>query len=90
MSESNVARDPHRDQSGSGRWSVDAAYSYVTANIWGRDRDGSLWLDVPAQMVRLGLPTGDRQTRQAFARRALRELRENGSHRSTHRRPGRS
>lgn len=51
---------------------------YICADVWGRARDGSLWLDVPARMVALGLDTDDRSLRQRFAREGMRELRRGG------------
>ena len=52
---------------------------YVCADCWVRDGDGSVWVDVPARMLALGYQgQEDRQARQQFGRRALRDLREMG------------
>ena len=53
-------------------------FSYICADVWIRERDASLWLDVPAHMIALGFSPDDRRARQSFARKALRELREMG------------
>jgi hypothetical protein len=52
--------------------------TYITADTWGRDRDASLWIDVPARMLALGLPTEDRAFRQRVGRQCIRELLEPG------------
>lgn len=52
--------------------------TYICADTWGRARDGSVWIDVPARMIALGHPPDDRAARQRFGRRALRELRARG------------
>lgn len=51
-------------------------FTYITADTWGRDADGSLWLDVPAAMVRRGLPIDDLGTRKWVGRMAITQLRE--------------
>jgi hypothetical protein len=55
-----------------------AGYEYITADTWGRARDRSLWIDVPARMTALGYDSTEEQARKAFARHALRDLRELG------------
>jgi hypothetical protein len=55
---------------------VRSRLEFVTDDVWGRARDASLWIDVPAQMVRLGLPTESRALRILVARESIRQLRE--------------
>lgn len=53
-------------------------YEYVCSAVWGRERDGALFLDVPIKMAELGEDGHCPTARRVFGRAAIRELRNAG------------